>query len=158
MKFKINWPERVLPEHFKAALVIGFVLCVWNYGLDVLMFWLRMPTAATVFNDLAVGALGAGLSLFYMSSVRTNQIYLRAKERMILTSELNDHVRTALTAIRHAASFEDTVKRIQEVDEAIEQIDRVLLELVPTVGSADAPRSLGTPSPKPHSLGTRKTG
>jgi len=34
------------------------------------------------------------------------------------------------------------VKRVQQVDEAIEQIDRVLLELVPTVGSADAPRSL----------------
>jgi hypothetical protein len=61
---------------------------------------------------------------------------------MILTTELNRHVRSALTAIRYAASLEDTVKRIQAVDEAIEQIDRVLLELVPTVGSANAPRSL----------------
>lgn len=142
MNLKIILPQWILPEYFKDALVIGFVLCVSNYAVDVLLFWLRIPTAATVFNDLAVGVLGAGLSLFYMSSVRTNQIYLRAKERMILTSELNRHVRTALTAIRHAASLEDTVKRIQEVDEAIEQIDRVLLDLVPTVGSADAPRSL----------------
>lgn len=82
------------------------------------------------------------LSLFHMSSVRTNQIYLRAKERMILTAELNRHVRGALTSIRQAASQEDAAKRMQRVDEAIEQIDRVLLELVPTVGSADAPRAL----------------
>jgi len=142
MDFKINLPQWVVPENFRSALVIGFVLCVANYGLDVLMFWLRMPAAATVFNDLTIGVLGAGLSLFYMASVRTNQVYLRAKERMILTAELNDHVRSALTAIRYAASLEDTVKRIQGVDEAIEQIDRVLLELVPTVGSAGAPRSL----------------
>ncbi|HEX8878384.1 MAG TPA: hypothetical protein VF749_00045 [Candidatus Acidoferrum sp.] len=142
MNFKINLPEWILPEHLKAALVIGFVLCVCNYALDVLLFWLRIPAAAPVFNDLTVGVLGAVLSLFYMSSVRTNQIYLRAKERTILTAELNRHVRSALTAIRHATSLEDTVKRIQAIDEAIEQIDRVLLELVPTVGSASAPRSL----------------
>jgi len=142
MNLKSNLPEWILPEHLKAALVIGFVLCVCNYALDVLLFWLRIPAAATVFNDFTVGALGAVLSLFYMSSVRTNQIYLRAKERTILTTELNCHVRSALTAIRLAASLEDAVKRLQEVDEAIEQIDRVLLELVPTVGSADAPRAL----------------
>ena len=142
MNFKITLPRWVLPEDFKSALVIGFVLCVANYGLDVLMFWLQRPAAATVFNDVTVGVLGAGLSLFYMYSVRANQIYLRAKERMILTTELNDHVRSALAVIHFAASLEDTVKRIREVDGAIEQIDRVLLELVPTVGSADAPRSL----------------
>ena len=142
MNFKIDLPEWILPELLKDALVIGFVLGVCNYALDVLLFWLRIPTAATILNDLTVGVLGAGLSMFYMSSVRMNQIYLRAKERMILTAELNRHVRSAITAIRHAASLEDTVKRIQEVDGAIEQIDRVLLELVPTVGSADAPRSL----------------
>lgn len=142
MNFKTILPQWILPEHFKDALVIGFVLSASNYAMDVLLLWLRIPAAATVFNGLAVGVLGAGLSLFYLSSVRTNQIYLRAKERMILTAELNRHVRSALIAIRHAASLEDASERIQKVDEAIEQIDRVLLDLVPTVGSADAPRSL----------------
>lgn len=142
MNLKTNLPQWILPEHLKPALVIGFVLGVSNYALDVLLFWLEIPKAATVFNDLVVGALGAGLSLFYMSSVRTNQIYLRAKERMILTAELNCHVRGALTAIHHAASLEDAAKRVQDVDEAIEQIDQVLLDLVPTVGSASAPRPL----------------
>jgi hypothetical protein len=142
MNFKIILPEWIRPEHRKDALVIGFVLCVSSYAVDVLLFWLRIPAAATVFNDVAVGVLGAGLSLFYLSSVRTNQIYLRAKERMILTAELNRYVRSALIAIRDAASLEDASERIQKVDEAIDQIDRVLLDLVPTVGSADAPRAL----------------
>lgn len=142
MTFKINLPEWILLEHMKAASVIGLVLSACSYALDVFLLWLGVPKAATLFNDLTVGVLGALLSLFYMSSVRTNQIYMRAKERMILTAELNSHVRSALTAIRHAASQEDTAKRIQEVDESIEQIERVLFELVPTVGSAQAPRSL----------------
>ena len=142
MNFKISLPQWIRPENFKDALVIGFVLGVASYGMDVFLFWLRIPTAATVFNDLAVGGLGAGLSLFYISSVRTNQIYLRAKERMILTAELNRHVRSALVTIRQASSVEDAVKRLHEVDEAIEQIDHVLSNLVPTVGSADAPRPL----------------
>ena len=120
--------------------MIGFVLSVFSYGLDVLLFWLRIPSAITVLDDLAIGILGAGLALFYMSSVTTNQIYLRAKERVILVAELNYHVRNALSTIRHATSLADPVTRAQEVDEAIEQIDRVLLDLVPTVGSADAPR------------------
>jgi len=135
-------PEWVAPEQVKAALVIGVVLCVFNYALDLLLFWLRIQAAATLLNDLAIGILGAGVSLFYMSSIRANQIYKRAKERMILTAELNYHVRSALMAIRHAASLEDPAKRIQQVEEAIEEVDRVLLDLVPTVGSADAPRYL----------------
>ena len=142
MTFKINLPEWILLEHMKAASVIGLVLSACSYALDVFLLWLGVPKAATLFNDLTVGVLGALLSLFYMSSVRTNQLYMRAKERMILTAELNSHVRSALTAIRHDAPQEDTAKRIQEVDEAIEQIERVLFELVPTVGSAQAPRSL----------------
>jgi len=140
MNLKTSLPEWVLYEHIKDALVIGFVLSVFSYGLDVLLFWLRIPSAITVLDDLAIGILGAGLALFYMSSVTTNQIYLRAKERVILVAELNYHVRNALSTIRHATSLADPVTRAQEVDEAIEQIDRVLLDLVPTVGSADAPR------------------
>ena len=58
MKFKINLPEWIPPELLKDALVIGFVLSVWNYGVDVLLFWLKIPAAATAFNDLTVGVLG----------------------------------------------------------------------------------------------------
>ncbi len=140
MNLKTNLPEWILHEHIKDALVIGFVLSVFSYGLEVLLFWLRMPSAVTVFNDFAIGILGAGLALFYMSSVRTNQVYLRAKERMILIAELNHHVRSALTTIHQAASLEDPVTRAREVNDALEQIDRVLLDLVPTIGSANAPR------------------
>lgn len=142
MNLKIGLPEWIVSDYVKDALVIGVVLCAWSYGVDVLLFWLRLPRAATLFDDLMVGVLGAGLSLFYLSSVRTNQIYLRAKERMILTVELNRYVRSALIAIRQAASLDDVSERLPKVDEAIEQIDRVLLDLVPTVGSADAPRFL----------------
>ena len=141
MNLKTNMPERIHHVHIKDALVIGFVLSVFSYGLGVLLFWLRIPAAVTVVDDLAIGALGAGLALFYMSSVTENHIYLHAKEKMILVAELNYHVYSALATIRHATSLEDPATRAKEVDEAIQQIDRVLLDLVPTAASADAPRS-----------------
>jgi hypothetical protein len=140
MNWKNRLPGWIVPEQIKFAVIIGLILCIFHYGLHQLLQRLRIPEAATLWDDLAIGILGALVSLFYMSSVRVNQIYLRAKERMTLTEELNHHVRKSLTTIRYAASLEDAGDRIKGVEEAIDRIDRVLTELVPTAGKEDAPR------------------
>ncbi len=140
MNWKNRLPGWIVPEQIKFAAIIGIALSIFHYGLYQLLQRLRVPEAATLWDDLAIGILGALVSLFYMSSVRVNQIYLRAKERMTLTEELNHHVRKSLTAICYAASLEDAGERIRGVEKAIEHIDRALTELVPTAGKEDAPR------------------
>jgi hypothetical protein len=42
--------------------------------------------------------------------------------------------------IGHAAMLEDKGERLRRIDEAMERIDVVLTDLVPTVGSATGPR------------------
>lgn len=140
MNWKNKLPIWIVPEHVKFAAVVGLVLYIFHYGLDLLLARWRIPEAATVWDDLAIGILGGIVSLFYMSSVRANEIFLRGKERMRLTEELNHHVRKSLTSIRHAAAVEQKSDRVRRIDEAIEHIDRVLTELVPTAGKEDAPR------------------
>jgi hypothetical protein len=76
-------------------------------------------------------------------SSRTEQIFLRARERMNLTAELNHHLRHVLSDMREAAGVEDREERLRLMDEAIERADRVLIDLVPTV-SADRPPRLAS--------------
>ncbi|MGH9757193.1 MAG: hypothetical protein ACRD4M_05600, partial [Candidatus Acidiferrales bacterium] len=55
----------------------------------------------------------------------------RARERMILTAELNHQVRNAVTALANSTMIRDEAQRLQVMDEAINRVDRVLTELVP---------------------------
>jgi hypothetical protein len=129
-------------ERMKPVLLTGLVLFVFSYTADVALDWLHVPAKATIFNNLAIGIVGALLLMLYLSASYENEAYSRAKERMILVEELNHHVRRALSRIEESAMLEDRDERIRCVDEAIGQIDVVLTELVPTIGSASSPRYL----------------
>jgi hypothetical protein len=78
--------------------------------------------------------------LYYLSSFYTQNIFLRAKERMNLTAELNHHLRRALTEFRSAAELEDREERLRMLDRVIDEVDHILIELVPTVSGENQPR------------------
>jgi hypothetical protein len=59
---------------------------------------------------------------------------------MNLTAELNFHLRQAMTEVRSAAEVEDREERLRVVDAAMESIDHLLIDLVPTVNAEKAPR------------------
>ncbi len=127
-------------ERINPALVTGLVLFLASYAMDLILYRLNMPGAATVLNDVAIGLLGAMLLLFYLSASYRTQVMARGKERIILVAELNHHIRNALTLIGLSATLEDKQERLRLVDEASARIDRVLTELAPTIGSANSPR------------------
>ena len=56
----------------------------------------------------------------------------RIRERLILIAELNHHVRNALTTIVLYSEYPDLKQRLQQTTEAVERIEWVLRELVPT--------------------------
>jgi signal transduction histidine kinase len=128
------------PQRTKPALITGLVLFAFSYVMNFLLFRLGIAGAATILDDLAIAILGALLLVSYLSAIRIEQVYLRAKERMNLTAELNHHVRNALTVIRFSAELDDRNKRLEGVDEGIDRIDRVLSDLVPTVNGEKKPR------------------
>jgi len=84
--------------------------------------------------------IATGVMLFYLFVTHTQNIFLRAKERMNLTAELNFHLSGALLEFRSAAEVEDRDQRLRMLDQATEYIDHVLIELVPTVSAEKSPR------------------
>src|SRR5215472_3112293 len=111
-----------------------------SYAVDVSLAEFGVSPAATIWNDAAMALIAAALLIFYLLSSQTEQIFLRARERMNLTAELNYHLRRVLAEMRGAAEVEDREERLQMMDQAIEQADRVLIDLVPTVSAERAPR------------------
>jgi hypothetical protein len=133
-------PHWLTPERSKPALVTGLALFFISYFFDLVLYKLGVPAAATILNNVAIGLLGALILIFYLSTLHFEQNHLRARERMILVAELNHHVRNALTIIQYSASLEDREERVRRVGEAVERIDHVLMDLVPTAASAEGPR------------------
>jgi hypothetical protein len=127
-------------ERIKPALIMGLVLFAASFVADITFIWLGASSKARIFNNLAIGIVGALLLAFYLTASYQHQAYLRARERMILIAELNHHVRGALSLIEESSMIDNREERIRRVDEAVNKIDVVLTELVPTIGSASGPR------------------
>jgi hypothetical protein len=140
MRFKDNLPNWVAFDRIQPALIAGLVIFAVSDVLDLILFWMDLPAAATILNSVAIAILGALILLFYLSASYESQNYARAKERMILVAELNHHIRRALIVIEDSALLEDRAERLRNTEEAVARIDSVLTDLLPTIGSAEKPR------------------
>jgi hypothetical protein len=124
----------------RAGAVMTGILFVISYIVDVTLAGLGVSPAATVLNDVAIALIAASVLIFYLFSSRTEQIFLRARERMNLTAELNHHLRHVLSDMRSAAEVEDRSERLRLMDDATAQADHLLIDLVPTVSAEKPPR------------------
>jgi len=136
-KYLPYWMTRGM---LRAGAVMTGILFIISYVVDVTLAALGVSPAATVLNDVAIALIAASVLIFYLFSSRTEQIFLRARERMNLAAELNHHLRRVLTEMRNAAEVEDREERLQMMDQAIEKADHVLIDLVPTVSAERSPR------------------
>jgi hypothetical protein len=84
--------------------------------------------------------IATGVLLFYLLATHTQHIFLRARERMSLIAELNHRLGRALVELHSAAEVEDREERLRMFDKAIEYMDDVLIELIPTVSADDSRR------------------
>ncbi len=140
MLLKEPLSNRITDDRVTPALLVGGALFVFSFGTHFLLLKLHVPAAATILDDLAIAVLGALLFFFYVSAISLNQEYKRAKERIILIAELNHHIRDALIVIQCSGGIADENDRAHCVQEAVQRIDWVLTDLVPTIGSAKQPR------------------
>jgi len=126
---------------------------------DVYLEMKGMPLRATIINNVAIGLL-AGAALFaYEIKVSHDQEFKRAKERIALIAELNNHVRQSLTLIGLSAGLEQRDERLRRIDEAMARIDTDLTELLPHAAAGRSrtlsrkkkpPDSSVTPVPGQH--------
>jgi hypothetical protein len=133
-------PYWMTPEIMKAVAVMAAMLFVVSYLVDLTLMRLDVSPASTILNDIAIAMIATGVMLFYLFVTNTQNIFLRAKERMNLTAELNFHLSRALLEFRSAAEVEDRDERLRMLDQATEYMDHVLIELVPTVSAEKPPR------------------
>jgi len=139
---KKNLPSWLAFAQIKPALTAGLILCSASFVLNLFLSRLGITGAATILDDLAMGLLGTLLLMVYLSALYESQCHARAKERAILVVELNHHIRGALTALGCCVMLEDREERLRQYDDAVATIDRVLTDLVPTIGSTEEPRLL----------------
>ena len=140
-------PYWMTPAMIRAAAVMSGVLFLISYLVDLALLNLSVAPSATVVNDIAIALIATSVMLFYLFSTRTEQIFLRAKERMHLTAELNYHLRRAISEARFAVELEDREQRLRILDSVSEEIDHILTELVPTVSPERPPRYTSTERP-----------
>jgi len=121
------------------ALIIGFA----SYYINRLILWYGInPSTESLLDDLAIGALGGGI-VFFAGALKGERDS-RIRERLTLIAELNHHVRNALTTIVLYSEYPDLKKRLQTTTEAVDRIEWVLRELVPTAAIREGkPRLLG---------------
>ena len=128
-------------ERALTAITIGLILFGASYAAEVILFWLHVQGAQTVVDDVLIGMIGMiGAAAAYLWVRYEDERDARVREKMILLVELNHHIREALSTISASSLVEDEEKRLQLVDEAVDRVDRVLVELVPTAGEAANPR------------------
>ena len=133
-------PYWMTPEIVKAASVMACMLFIVSYAVDLTLLSFEVAPSSTVLNDIAIALIATAVMLFYLFSTHTQHIFLRAKERMNLTAVLNHNLRQVLVEFRCAAEVEDRGERLRMLDQAIEDVDRILIELVPTVSGENLPR------------------
>ena len=102
-------PYWMTPEIVKAASVMACMLFIVSYAVDLTLLSFEVAPSSTVLNDIAIALIATGVMLFYLFSTHTQHIFLRAKERMNLTAELNHNLRQVLVEFRCAAEVEDRV-------------------------------------------------
>jgi hypothetical protein len=131
-------PRRLKLERLGAALLVGALLFAVSYLADWVLFWLNIPGVSTISNNLVIGACAAAAAYIWARYEAERQA--RAREKMILIVELNHHIRNAVTLLGQSAALEDGPTKLRLIDEAVDRIDRVLTELVPTAGETQTPR------------------
>jgi hypothetical protein len=132
-----NWG---LSEQTKAVVVVMVLLFFASHTADIFLYWRGIDVAHTFSNDILIAVLGGAALWFFLTLQAERQEMARARERILLTAELNHHIRNSVTVLANAVLLRDEAERLGAVDEAIQQIDRVLTELVPTANLDREPR------------------
>ncbi len=130
LRSKWQESERVVPVTIAVVLLFfGSVVA------DEMLSWRGVEAAQSFLNDLVIAGLG-GLTVWTLLRVQARrQEMLRARERMQMTIAVNLQVRDAFSVMANSALLKNEAERLLGIDEAMQQLDRVLGEIGPGTGA-----------------------
>ena len=119
--------QRVVP-----ITIAVVVLFFGSVVADEMLTWKGAEAAESFLNDIAIAGLG-GLTVWILLAVQARRMeMLRARERMQMTIALNQQVRGAFSVMANSALIENESDRLQGMDQAMHQLDRILGDLAPS--------------------------
>jgi hypothetical protein len=129
-------------ERIKGVATAATLLFGANVLIGQVLLRLNVQAAQTFLDDVAMAAFGGLIIWFLLDWQANRQEVARARERALLTVKLNNQVRGAVSTMASAILFREQDDRLRVVDEAMQQIDRVLSDLTQTmVASASHQRA-----------------
>jgi hypothetical protein len=137
-------PDSILTKWRESEKVVPVTLAVvllffGNIVVDEVLFWRGVQAAETFLDDLTIAALG-GLTVWLLLTAQAKrQEMQRARERMRITIELNRHVRNVFSTMANSMMLEAEEDRLRVADDAMQQIDRLLSDLVPEASAKEQP-------------------
>jgi hypothetical protein len=120
-----------------SVALLAALLFLTSCALDQILYWRGISGAQTLSNDLAIAILGGAALWFILTLQAERQEFAHARERMKVTAELNHHIRRAMSVVASSVVIENEEDRLRLVDQAVEHIDQVLMNLVPTATEQD---------------------
>lgn len=119
--------QRVVP-----ITIAVVVLFFGSVVADEMLTWKGVEAAESFLNDIAIAGLG-GLTVWALLAVQARRLeMLRARERMKMTIALNQQVRGAFSVMANSVLLENESDRLQGMDQAMHQLDRILGDLTPS--------------------------
>jgi hypothetical protein len=143
-------PQRLKLQALGAALAAGAFVCGVSYLTDWAFASLNISRASGVASKLMIGACAAVAAYIWLRY--EEECSARVREKVILIAELNHHIRNAVTLLGQSAALPEGPERSRLIDEAVDRVDRVLTELVPTAHETNAPRLFLKDRPPGQSL------
>lgn len=124
--------------------LIAAIIFLSSVVSDQILHWRGIRGSETYLNDLFLAAMAGLLAGLILAWQARQQELRRARERVVLAAELNQQVRSAVTAIANSTMIRDEAERLQAMDEAIDRVDRVLTELIPASPNERQPRQFNS--------------
>jgi len=141
MKWAESLKDFLLSRRTKSCVSIAVILFLSSVICDKLLYWKGVAASETYLNDIVIGLTGGVCAALVLSYQASRDAMERARERMILTAELNHQVRNAVLTMTNSALLPDEMDRLRAMDEAVQQIDDVLTGLVPAGGTKEVSRN-----------------
>ena len=115
-----------------SVAIFAAILFCGHYALIQLLSWRGINEGATLVDDFTIAALGCAALWFFLTLQAERQEIAHARERLIVAAKLNYQIRYAMSAVATSVVLPNEEDRLRLVDEAVEKIDHVLMDLVPT--------------------------
>jgi hypothetical protein len=139
-------PDSIINRWKESDKVVPVTLAVvllffGNVVVDEILFWRGVDAAETFLNDMIIAALGGVTVWVLLTAQARRQEMRRARERMQITIEMNKQVRGVFATMANSMLLEDESDRLRVADDAMQQIDRLLSDLVPQATAPARPVS-----------------